>query len=178
MTEIRVQEASVGQLNAGLAVLKTLTPEQYCQSIEVLRGASIGAHWRHVVEHFSCFVTGAPLSFVDYTMRCRDARLEVDARFAIEQGETLCEDIELLVVTATDYLDVRHEPVNVDSSHRSSVGRELEFLFSHTAHHYAMIAVGLDVLGVDRPKDFGLAESTRQFRAAQAAGKPARPQHQ
>ncbi len=43
---------------------------------------------------------------------------------------------------------------------RSSVGRELRFLASHTVHHYALIAALLRQRGVDPGESFGVAPAT------------------
>jgi len=47
----------------------------------------------------------------------------------------------------------------------STVHRELQFLGSHTTHHFALIAVLLRTLGHEPPAEFGVAPSTlRQWR--------------
>ena len=42
----------------------------------------------------------------------------------------------------------------------SSTGRELQFLCSHTVHHYALIKLLLDGSGLDLGVEFGMAPST------------------
>jgi len=42
----------------------------------------------------------------------------------------------------------------------SNLARELQFLASHTVHHYALIALTLTALGVPVDADFGMAPST------------------
>jgi hypothetical protein len=42
----------------------------------------------------------------------------------------------------------------------SSLGRELQFLSSHTTHHYALIKLLLDDTGVGLGPEFGVAPST------------------
>ena len=42
----------------------------------------------------------------------------------------------------------------------STPGRELQFLVSHTVHHFAMIGGICHSLGVEVDKDFGVAPST------------------
>ena len=45
----------------------------------------------------------------------------------------------------------------------SSVERELQFLSSHTVHHYALIAVILRLNGVQPEEGFGVAPSTQRY---------------
>jgi hypothetical protein len=49
----------------------------------------------------------------------------------------------------------------------SSAGRELQFLISHTVHHYAVVAILLRLQGCDAAAenpDFGVAPSTLAHR--------------
>jgi uncharacterized damage-inducible protein DinB len=46
----------------------------------------------------------------------------------------------------------------------STLGRELHFLFSHTVHHYALIAAQLRQIGLPIPEGFGISPATLRFR--------------
>lgn len=48
----------------------------------------------------------------------------------------------------------------------SSLGRELQFLSSHTLHHYALIKLLLDDTGLDLGPEFGVAPSTLAWQRA------------
>jgi uncharacterized damage-inducible protein DinB len=45
----------------------------------------------------------------------------------------------------------------------TTFGRELQYLLSHTVHHFALIGVMLRLLGVDPGSDFGVAPSTLRY---------------
>jgi hypothetical protein len=51
----------------------------------------------------------------------------------------------------------------------SSLRRELQFLISHTIHHYALIATLCARDGFELPADFGVAPSTLWFRNSRDA---------
>ena len=51
----------------------------------------------------------------------------------------------------------------------TSLGRELEFLISHTVHHYALMAVIAGQQDAALPVDFGLAPSTLKFQRTENA---------
>jgi hypothetical protein len=51
----------------------------------------------------------------------------------------------------------------------TSVTRELQFLASHTVHHYAVIAAMLRPQGVEPGNDFGVAPSTLEYERGHAA---------
>jgi hypothetical protein len=50
----------------------------------------------------------------------------------------------------------------------SSARRELQFLLSHTVHHYALIAMICRQYGVGVEEDFGVAPSTLKYRRQMA----------
>ena len=52
---------------------------------------------------------------------------------------------------------------------QSSVLRELQFLISHTVHHFALIRMILLDQGVQTPAGFGVAPSTLKHEASRAA---------
>jgi len=51
----------------------------------------------------------------------------------------------------------------------SSVLRELDFLQSHTVHHYSLIAMLLRLHEIDPGEDFGVAPSTLKYWKEEAA---------
>jgi hypothetical protein len=57
---------------------------------------------------------------------------------------------------------VRSE-IDPDVWHSSSVGRELEYVLSHTVHHHALIAEKLAAIGVYIERHFGVAPSTLEY---------------
>ena len=54
----------------------------------------------------------------------------------------------------------------------STVRRELQFLLSHTVHHFALIAVLLERFSIAVPDDFGIAPSTLKHWQAQSSCAP------
>lgn len=50
--------------------------------------------------------------------------------------------------------------------------RELQFLLSHTVHHFALIATLLERFEIGVPEDFGIAPSTLKYWQAQAQCAP------
>jgi hypothetical protein len=52
---------------------------------------------------------------------------------------------------------------------QSSTARELGFLLSHTIHHFALIAMTLQSLGVNVDPAFGVSPSTLRYRTEASA---------
>ena len=124
----------------------------------------VGAHLRHVVEHYEALVHGLSLGVVDYDGRPRDRQLETSPTLARDRLLGLR---QVLGQWTPDMLD---RPVQVlgqggitgdfDFCVTSSVGRELAFLASHAVHHFALLIEHLQRHGVPVPAHFGKAPGT------------------
>jgi hypothetical protein len=124
----------------------------------------VGAHLRHVVEHYEALVIGLTRGVVDYDGRPRDRQLETKPMLARDRLLALR---QVIGQWAPDMLD---RPVQVlgqggitgdfDFCVTSSVGRELAFLASHAVHHFALLAEHLQRGGVPVPAHFGKAPGT------------------
>ena len=141
----------------------------YTQAHASCYGSTIGGHVRHNLDHFLCLEQGLKSGSVDYDARERDEFLETDPKYAASQMEEL---VEFLASLASEDLD-HPLKVKMDSGahnddeeqwSNSSLRRELQFLISHTIHHYALIATLCAREGLELPADFGVAPSTLRFR--------------
>ncbi len=155
-------------LAQGRDLLAALGEAAYVRREPACFNSSIGGHLRHVIEHYESFLQAQRTGMVDYEARARDVRIENEPAYAVMRLEQLREDLSSL---ADDFLEsnveVRSEMVGQEDAapcNPSSVGRELEFLLSHTIHHYALIAVVCALGGKPTPVDFGVAPSTLRFR--------------
>ncbi|MCX6937982.1 MAG: DinB family protein [Verrucomicrobia bacterium] len=155
-------------LAQGRDLLAALGEAAYVRREPACFNSSIGGHLRHVIEHYESFLQARRTGVVDYEARARDARIENEPAYAVIRLEQLREELSAL---ADDFLEstveVRSEMVGREDAavlNPSSVGRELEFLLSHTIHHYALIAVVCALGGKPTPVDFGVAPSTLRFR--------------
>lgn len=138
----------------------------------------VGAHLRHVVEHYEALVNGLTLGVVDYDGRPRDRQLEASPTLARQRLLSLREVIGQWTP------DMLNRPVQVlgqggitgdfDFCVTSSVGRELAFLASHAVHHFALLVEHLQRHGVPVPAHFGKAPATvaNEIAARRAAPQP------
>ena len=144
--------------------LRQLTDEEYTKQSNILSGATIGQHVRHIIELFQCLEQGYEIGLVNYEKRKRDYRIETDKALAIELLKDIYRNLEKpnkeLVMHAEDYCD-QVEVVSVVSNYY----RELVFNLEHTIHHMALIRVGVnEVSSFKLPEEFGVAYSTIKYR--------------
>ena len=162
-------------LDQALDLLDALDDHLYC-ACDAHGHSCVGAHMRHVLDCYSCFLRGLDDGRIDYDARERNPELEADWRVGQSAVRRIRADLEGL-----DEAERRREVrVRVDAAAwgdvdpwtRSTVGRELQFLLSHTVHHFALIAMTLRSLGFEPGRGFGVAPSTLEHQGA-PAGSPA-----
>jgi len=124
----------------------------------------VGPHFRHVLEHYSCFLAGLPEGRINYDARAREEAIETRRDAARERIRELVGGLTLLDPSTLDRTtEARLEcgqGAEGEQWSGSTVRRELHFLLSHTIHHYALIGLLLERRGIDPGPDFGVAPST------------------
>ena len=170
-----ILEDSITCLKQGVRLLKSMTGEVYTFKSPDTLNSTVGGHFRHNIDHYKSFLGGLPSAEIDYDDRERDFGLETDPAEALREMELLLGKLENLdgidlEMPVRIKLDCGSEPSEPWS--RSTGRRELQFLLSHTVHHYALIAMICRMRGFDPEEAFGVAPSTLKHRQ-QAATVPA-----
>ena len=154
--------AAIHMLKYGAEVLAGLDDGLY-RSTPAISSASVGQHVRHILDHFDSLL-GVAGDKIDYDTRRRDPRLEESRALALEKIKTTLDALEK-ISARPDCLD-RAVLVKSDSGGpapswtRSSFGRECQYVFSHTIHHFALVALLLRAQGFEPPSNFGVAPAT------------------
>ena len=152
-------------LRLGIELLRRLDDELFAASSGF---DGVGKQYRHLLDFYHSFFQGLESSKIDYEGRERDPRLETDRRFAIETTEALVAGLQNLTLEE-DRMELRvraERPEGRDGASpwsRSSVTRELQFLMSHTVHHFALIKAMLRSRGFELDRDFGVSPSTLRY---------------
>ena len=122
--------------------------------------SSIGQHFRHIIEHYLCFLDQLEAATICYDLRQRNQRLEQDSEFALNSILELESHLQAFDhAHFTQSYQVRDQQSHVLIE--TSLERELLFLQSHTVHHYAIIAAITRALGIQPKGNFGVAIATR-----------------
>jgi len=150
-------------------LLSRLDDRSYTQTSPVFLNSSIGGHIRHCLEHYQCFAEGLPHGRVNYDLRQRDIQVETQPAAALARLSSLYSQLTSL------FSNNHTEAIHVLMDHgaaasegcwqASSTGRELQFLISHTIHHFALIGGLCRTHGVEIAPTFGVAPSTLRHRA-------------
>ena len=164
-------------LQQGCIFLDRVSDETYARPLEATDerkpASSLGAHYRHVLDHFLCLAEGIRTGQVNYDQRRRNAQVEnsvVCARLVTKDllDELGCLSPEILqrkciVTYSVGYGESEAEAV------KSNLAREVMFCVGHAIHHFAILRLLCAGVGVRLPYEFGVAPSTLKHLQAQAA---------
>lgn len=164
-------QANITALNEGSELLNLLDAEKYTKGYKPAFHSTIGAHFRHVLEHYRCFFGQLASGTFCYDRRERDALLERDIDYANRTIVELIEQLETIDVK-TCQATYSIEDEQLDSCIETTVQRELLFLQSHTVHHYAIIGAMARAFGMRPEDEFGVAIATRTHNKNAAGSSP------
>jgi hypothetical protein len=124
---------------------------------------TIGEQFRHNLDFLNVFLKGIRIGRIDYGNRQRNERVAKDRYYAAEQFEEVVFGFEHLrradLQTSVSVMSEIDEDVWLISS----ALREMEFVYSHTVHHHALIAEKLAGFGISIREDFGVSRSTMTY---------------
>lgn len=160
-------------LRQGCTLLGSLGADVYAQRESGSFGASIGAHYRHVLDHFLCLLESIRSGQVDYDQRRRSPELEGSVDAALLATEELMQEFrslpsdalyqECIVTYSVGYGEAEAQATS------SNVAREIMFCVGHAIHHYAILRLLCAGMSVPLPYEFGVAPSTLKHLEAQSA---------
>lgn len=160
--------ANIHFLEQGIDLLVDINDSLYTGIERRFYKSSAGKHMRHILEHYSSLVDAVGGN-VDYDARERNERIETDLQYAIQTGRSIIKKLqrfsEDMAFLETEVKVRSNEGAQSEDSpwSRSTVKRELQFLLSHTVHHYALVAVILRIQGYTPHEAFGVAPSTLRY---------------
>lgn len=159
-----LRDANIRFLEQGAELLESLPESIYASTQPPLYPSGVGGHMRHCIDHYHAFLSGLPSGRIDYDARERDRTLEQSPAAAARTLRHLALSLTRLDLdqpprTVSSKVDCGGEDVAAMWAD-STVARELQFLLSHTVHHFALIALILRLQGVGLPAGFGKAPST------------------
>lgn len=161
-------DANVHLLQQAQRLLDGMDDGDYAAAGEGVYRSSIGQHLRHCFDHYLSFIAGMPEGVVDYDRREREEEVECQTECACQvlgQLISVLRDLQRNGDLATRTVKVLMDYGGSDNQwQESSVGRELQFLVSHTVHHYAMINEMARQRGFLVENGFGIAPSTLRHR--------------
>ncbi len=165
-TATRAINNCIGLLNQAADLIAGIDDKVYAAKSPISPGGSIGSHLRHILEFYQNFLAGIETGQIDYNLRNRHSLTERNREFAIERIESIIDRLRSLSVSnenATLIVTMEDDGLSIPAAGRSSLLRELDFLQSHTVHHYSLVAILLRLHEIDPGEGFGVAPSTMNY---------------
>jgi hypothetical protein len=177
MTIRSLNHAITDVLQQGCIFLDRVGDETYARPLEGTGegkpASSLGAHYRHVLDHFLCLAEGIRTGQVNYDQRRRNPQVEGSVTCARLVTEGLVDELgglspeilqrECVVTYSVGYDETEAEAV------KSNLVREVMFCVGHAIHHYAILRLLCAGAGVKLPYEFGIAPSTLKHLRTEAA---------
>lgn len=156
---------NIALLDQAASIISELTDAVYTNDESPYFLSGIGRHLRHILDFYSNLVSSDGRR-IDYDNRTRSRRIETERAAALDRIDAIRSALTTLEISDNSILIK-----NDDGGHRdteggfspSTIGRELQFLASHTVHHYAIMAMILRLQNIRPPTDFGIAPSTLRY---------------
>jgi hypothetical protein len=151
-------------VNQAIGLLDGMSVEEYQKKLPPHFPSSIGAHIRHVIDHFSALISGQEQGHINYNLRSRESQVELLPKAAIQDLTSIAqwlneinEDLLNTQLAVTSEIDNSHTQ---STTCQSTLGRELVFASSHAIHHYALIRIMCGMQNRSIPEFFGYAPAT------------------
>ncbi|MFS4456314.1 DinB family protein [Maribacter sp. 2304DJ31-5] len=158
---MKIFESSIDTIEQFKSILLELPDVHYAAPCNVLSGASIGQHTRHVIELYLCLIKGYESCEVSYDKRERDRKIETEVAYAIEQLQFIQEHL----YHPNKNINMTYELDGIENILPSNYHREVMYNLEHAIHHHALIKIGiLHFTDIKLPESFGVAPSTISYR--------------
>jgi DinB family protein len=171
MTPTSLISAAEDVLRQGCGLIDAVDTDTYA-GLEEESSSSIGAHYRHILDHFQCLLDGVRARSINYDARRRSPIIETSRAAATVATEHLIDEFRRLPAHLFDQpcsvvynVSYNGEAVAVPST----VAREIMFCVGHAIHHYAILKMLCTVRSVALPYEFGVAPSTLRHLETAAA---------
>jgi hypothetical protein len=147
-------------------LLLQLSQNIYTTERETLSGASIGQHFRHILEFYICLEKGNKIGIVSYDERERNVLMETDLLFAVKSIGMLIQFLSSLKNDCVLTMKANYSNSNEGTTMQTSLYRELAYALDHTVHHLAIIKIALseEEKSLHLDSNFGVAPSTIRYR--------------
>lgn len=174
MTTIKtLADDNIRYLEQALRLLESISDESYSRPAPQNLGSSIGAHLRHCIDHYDNFLAGISAGKIDYDARRREQLVETSRTVGMAKLKNLVAGLHDVSTRDDQRVSVKMDCGGEQTENLwwtdSSIRRELQFMISHTVHHFAIIKMVLIASGINVVADFGIAPSTLRYHQGASA---------
>ncbi|MBQ0147487.1 MAG: hypothetical protein KBS93_03395 [Flavobacteriaceae bacterium] len=143
-------------------ILHQLNDNEYTTSLDILNGATIGEHVRHIVEFFQCLALAD--DYICYDERERENKISNSTLYTIDLVNDL--KYKLYVLDFNQIINLKQLVGEHILYVKTTIGREIIYCIDHSIHHFAIIKIALITAfpQIKISNDFGIAYSTSKYK--------------
>ncbi|MCG8476874.1 MAG: hypothetical protein MI784_15520 [Cytophagales bacterium] len=144
-----------------------LDKDHFTERLDLIMGASVGQHFRHIVEFYDCLKKGCESGKVSYDKRAHDKILEEEWDEMNAKLRELTGWVQGLEENSPLTLEAAYPLSNMGTCEiPSNLDRELVYNIEHAVHHMAIIKIAVmnRCPAVVLAPHFGVAQSTVVYR--------------
>ncbi|WP_413532428.1 hypothetical protein [Empedobacter brevis] len=144
-------------------ILLQFDDSSFQKELEIISDASIGQHFRHIIEFYTCFLEAQNNHSICYDRRKRNKLLENSVVENLNTLNFLKSRIERLDLDKIIQLEQNYYGENFTIN--TTNHRELMYCFDHSVHHFALIKIAIETHfpTIKIPQNFGISSSTIAF---------------
>ena len=158
-----IQKTIAHSFNEMKSILLQFDDLSFQKELEIISDASVGQHFRHIIEFYTCFTEAQQTNLVCYDERNRTYLWETSI---IETLAILNElKSEINSIDMNKIIQLRQNYFGESHLIKSTNQRELMYCFDHSVHHFALIKIAIETHfpTIKVPQNFGIASSTIAF---------------
>lgn len=151
-------------VNQAIDLLEEMQVSEYQKKLPPHFPSSIGAHMRHIVDHFTALINGSVSGHINYNLRSRESQIEQSPQAARERLSDISAWLDAIDCSLLDAKVMVTSEIDVTRTQsttcQSTLERELVFASSHAIHHYALVRIMCAMQNKTIPEFFGYAPAT------------------
>ena len=163
-----IKSATLGMLQQLKDLLLETAVSQYRLPLSALSDASIGQHYRHIIDFYLCVLGNGMVNEISYDNRKRDTDIELDPLYAADIIDRLSDTLNGTDVSRGVLVEQLLDKTSggIPCRMSSSIGRELLYCYDHAVHHLAIIRIGCNIHfpELSLSDEIGVAPSTLRYR--------------
>lgn len=145
------------------SILLQFDDSSFQQELKIISNASIGQHFRHIIEFYTCFLHAQKNNCICYDDRLRNHALENSVVESLNMLNQLKSQIENVDFDKT--IQLKQSYYGETFTTNTTNYREIMYCFDHSIHHFALIKIAIETHfpTIKIPQNFGIAYSTIAF---------------
>src|SRR5271154_1008579 len=156
-----INQKNIHLLNETIALIGSVTTESYSYKSILFNADTLGVHVCHIIERYESFLDGLSKDAINYGLRKSNFQIFSNPQAAMVKINGIIDQINFITCEDLNFLiDIEMDTGSACEGVQTTIGRELQFLWSHHVHHNTIIHGTIESPDESYPQDFGIAQES------------------